>query len=130
MSKIQICRIFWVEHGPHILYHVHGRVFIVEIVSPNLGSIRKFLGSFFLMDTHFSQVLAAQTRVVGTPHLQSCHFAAASFIPSGQSFLLLKAPPKHYTQLLGWCNLITCIGNSWKPSWKPYQRSRRDEETL
>ena len=55
MSKIQICRIFWVENGPQNLYHVQGRVFIVEMVSPNLGSIRKFLGNF-LMDTLFSQV--------------------------------------------------------------------------
>ena len=55
LSKIQICRIFWVENGPQILYHVHGRVFIVEMVSPNLGSIRKLLGNF-LMDTLFSQI--------------------------------------------------------------------------
>ena len=48
---------FRVENGPQILYHVQGRgrVFIVEMMYPNLGSIRKFIG-FFLMDTLFSQV--------------------------------------------------------------------------
>ena len=55
MSNIQICMIFWVENGPQILYHVYGRVFIVEMVCPNLGSIRQFLGNF-LMDTLFSQI--------------------------------------------------------------------------
>ena len=44
-----------VENGPQILYHLQGRVFMFEMVSRNLGSIRKFPGNF-LMEIFFSQI--------------------------------------------------------------------------
>ena len=57
MSKLQIFRMFKVENSPQILCHVkvRGRVFIVEMMYPNLGSIRQFLGNF-LMDTLFGKI--------------------------------------------------------------------------